>query len=265
MIWLFLKLCGLIYSSLHFTGLKVTTNEKAPCESCHDITVSLNQPSQIKPLAISFPFPILATNLQATLHRKSRHIDLVLKKSLQEPWPCEFHTSLTSKWIIDDLVPWENSPSNRIFNTIEHHLASQFSSLEEMDAKKSLNLNQCSALLSLRSNLVTMMTIKDVEYVSYGRNNERYLLKLHYPLLTSPKGCPILLITALDDNQAKNITKRKTPKNVPIIKEFADHTMIYNKVFPFGPLGYKEQLELNAETEEEFHLFRFLLRLNSTR
>jgi hypothetical protein len=100
----------------------------------------LNQPSQIKPLAISFPFPILATNLQATLHRKSRHIDLVLKKSLQEPWPCEFHTSLTSKWIIDDLVPWENSPSNRIFNTIEHHLASQFSSLEEMDAKKSLNL-----------------------------------------------------------------------------------------------------------------------------
>ena len=99
----------------------MTTNEKAPCESCHDITFSLDQPSKIKPLSISFPFPILAKDVRATLHRKSRHVDLVLKKSLREPWPCEFHTK-TSKWIVDDLVPWENSSSDNVYNCLEHHL-----------------------------------------------------------------------------------------------------------------------------------------------
>ena len=262
MIWLFLKLCGLIYSSLHFTGLKVTTNEKAPCESCHDITFSLDQPSKIKPLSISFPFPILAKDVRATLHRKSRHVDLVLKKSLQEPWPCEFHTK-TSKWIVDDLLPWENSSSDSMFNIIEHHLASQFSSLEEIDAEKSLD-PKCSALHSFRLKIMAMM-LDDVEYVSYGRNNDWYLLKLHRPILTSPMGSPILLITALDDNYVKDMTKRITPKNLPIVKEVVDHTLIYNKVFPFGTSGPKKKLDFDAGTEEEFQLFRFLLRLNSTR
>ena len=65
-----------------FTGLKISTNEQAPCESCDDVTVSLTQPSAIKPLSLTLKFPFLAKNFQATLHRKRRHVDLLLKKSL---------------------------------------------------------------------------------------------------------------------------------------------------------------------------------------
>jgi hypothetical protein len=56
------------------TGLKISTNEQAPCESCHDFTVSLTQPSKIKPLSLKFPFPILAKYVKATLHPKSRFV-----------------------------------------------------------------------------------------------------------------------------------------------------------------------------------------------
>lgn len=238
------------------TGLKVTTNEQAPCESCHDVTISLIQPNKIKPLLLSFAFPILAKSVQATLHRKSRHVDLVLKKSLLEPWPCEFHTK-TSKWVIDNLVPWENS-SPEMVNSVEHHVSSQFYSLEEIDIGRFRD-PKSSALNSFRLKLTSMM-LDDVEYVSYGRNNDWYLLKLHRPLLTSPMGSPILLVTALDDNHTKNMTKRMTPTNMPTAREILDHTLLYQKVFPFGPSGPKNKIDFDAETEEEFQLFRFLVR-----
>jgi hypothetical protein len=190
-------------------------------------------------------------------------VDLLLKKSLQEPWPCEFHNK-KSKWIIDDLVPWENEPFNSEdrFKNVEHHLIGQFLSKDIKSGH--LRDSKSSALDNLRFKLV-LLTSGDAEFVSYGRNDDWYLLKLHRPLLTSPTGTPILLITALHDN----LTPKFGPKfftinpTVPKKKEM-DQCKIFAKVFPFGtPKGIK--MEMDAETEEEFQLFRFLLRLNSTR
>ncbi|EFX73684.1 hypothetical protein DAPPUDRAFT_307653 [Daphnia pulex] len=242
------------------SGLKISTNEQAPCESCHDVTVSLTQPSKIQPLSLTFPFPILAKNVQATLHRKSRHVDLLLKKSLLEPWPCEFH-SKNSKWIIDDLVPWENVPltPENGFNTLEHHLTSQLIS-KNINSDHFLD-SKCSALDKLRLKLGVLM-LRDIEFVSYGRNDDRYLLKLHRPLLTSPMGNPILPITALNDILSRILGQDFTT-NPTVLKEGMDHLKIYKEVFPIG--RSKDKLVVDAETEEEFQLFRFLLRLNSTR
>jgi hypothetical protein len=256
-----------------FTGLKISTNEQAPCESCHDVTVSLTQPSEIKPLSLTFPFPILAKNVQATLHRKSRHVDLLLEKSLLEPWPCEFH-SKKSKWIIDDLVPWENVPltSEDVFSSLEHHLSSQFSMTDIkffLQSRQLIpnNMDLCqfilssgSALHSLRLKLGSLMA-RVAEFVSYGRNDDRYLLKLHLPLLTSPMGTPILLITALDQNYMKKFLKEISPANPTVPNEVMDHLKICQKFFP--PM--EDRLVVEAESEEELQLFRFLLRLNSTR
>jgi hypothetical protein len=243
--------------------LKISTNEKAPCESCHDVTVSLTQPSKIKPLSLTFPFPILAKNVQATLHRKSRHVDLLLKKSLLEPWPCEFH-SKNSKWIIDDLVPWENVPHTAEdgFKNVEHHLSSQFVSKEVSFAR--FRDSKSSALDNLRLKLGALM-FGVVEFVSYGRNDDRYLLKFHRPLLTSPMGNPILLITAIDGNLTRKLEQEFCTTNSNVPKEVMDHLRIYEEVFQLSTLIPKDRLVLDAETEEEFQLLRFLLRLNSTR
>jgi hypothetical protein len=257
------RLCCKYIKLSIFTGLKISTNEQAPCESCHDVTVSLTQPSKIQPLSLTFPFPILAKNVQATLHPKSRHVDLLLKKSLLEPWPCEFH-SKKSKWIIGDLVPWKNKPVNSEdgFKNLEDHLSSQFVSKEMSYAH--FRDSKRSALDNLRLKLGVLMT-SDIEFVSYGRNDDRYLLKLHRPLLTSPTGTPILLITALNGIFSRKLGQNVFTINQTVPKEKeTEQRKIVEKVFPLGtPKDIKRIMD--AETEEEFQLFRFLLRLNSTR
>jgi hypothetical protein len=224
----------------------------------------LTHPSEIKPLSLTFPYPILTKNFQATLHRKTQHVDLLLKKSLLEPWPCEFHKK-NSKLIIEDLVPWKNEPLTsegglNSLNIVEHYLSCQFLS-------KDFNLvhyfdSKSSALESLRFKLVALMS-GNSEFVSYGRNDDWYLLKLHRPLLTSPMGTPILLITALDDSLTLKLRQKFFSTDPTVLKEELDHCVILTKVFPIG--AHKDKYVVDADTEEEFQLFRFLLRLNSTR
>ncbi len=110
-----------------------------------------------------------------------------------------------------------------------------------------------------------ILVTSDIEFASYGRNDDCYLLKLHRPLLSSPTGTPILLITALN-----GILSRKLGQNVYMIKptvpkeKETDQRKIFAKVFPLGTPN-NIQKKMDAESEEEFQLFRFLLRLNSTR
>jgi hypothetical protein len=73
---------------------------------------------------------------------------------------------------------------------------------------------------------------------------------------------PILLITAIDGNLSRKLGQDFTT-NPTALKEGMDHLRIYDEVFPIGI--FKDMLVLDAETEEEFQLLRFLLRLNSTR
>jgi hypothetical protein len=124
--------------------------------------------------------------------------------------------------------------------------------------------SKCSALDNLRLKLVAMMS-GAAEFVSYGRNDDRYLLKLHRSLLTSPMGTPILLITALHDNLKPKFGPTFFTINPTMPKEKeTEYCKIVATVFPLGtPNDIK--MGMDAETDEEFQLFRFLLRLNSTR
>ena len=102
----------------------------------------MSQPNNIKPLKLSFPFPILVKDVRATLHRKNRVIDVVLKKALYEPWPYEFQTK-QSRWIVDNLKPWEDGISTE--DSVLTHLAIQAvrQAAEKTDAVVKLSaLNQ---------------------------------------------------------------------------------------------------------------------------
>jgi hypothetical protein len=69
-----------------------------------------------------------------------------------------------------------------------------------------------------------------------------------------------LLITALN-GFLKLEQEFFTTNSETVLKEGMDHFRIYEKVFPLGTP--KDMLVLDGETEEEFQLFHFLLRLNS--
>ena len=230
-----------------FLGSEVITHEQAPCLSCHDITVSLIPPRKFKPLSLSFPFPILAKNVQSTFHRNSRRVDLVLKKSLHEPWPRDFHSE-KRKLIVDDLVPWKNEDykSGNPFNSVDFQLVHD------------VFLENSPLLHSVRAKIGLMM-MRDLEHIQnlvYERNDDYYVMKLHRPLLTSPMGNPILLITAIDCH-VNRIAKR-----FPMTEEEElYHCSVFQNVFPLGTPNDT----LKAETDEEFQLLRYILRFNATR
>ena len=106
----------------------MSPNQTLPCESVHGLILSLRQPNDIKPLALNFPFPILVNDICATLHRKTRSIDLVLKKAIYEPWPCEFQATTQSRWNVDNLKPWKDG--SEVESQLIIHLGVQFKMIE---------------------------------------------------------------------------------------------------------------------------------------
>jgi hypothetical protein len=77
-------------------------------------------------LSLSFPYPILADDIRITLDRSCPHVDLVLKKALWEPWPCEYRRADDLHNILDpdQLKSWKEEES--LQPSLEYHIRSQF-------------------------------------------------------------------------------------------------------------------------------------------
>ncbi len=91
------------------TDVKVTTNQRKPCESAHEVTLSWSPTTNVLPLTLSFPHPILVSEIRTTLHRQDGLLVLELKKAILEPWPCEFEMDENSKWKVGSLTLWDEA------------------------------------------------------------------------------------------------------------------------------------------------------------
>ncbi|XP_046654781.1 uncharacterized protein LOC124348606 [Daphnia pulicaria] len=243
-----------ITSSKNVSGLKVATNHQAPCESCHEITLSLNQPEKYKPLSLSFPYPILVDDIHATLHHKSRHVDLVLTKALWEPWPCEYEPAadLHNVLDLDQLKPWKEEESLR--PSLENHIRSQFN----INHLENISLMERSPLNAVRYVMrVLFLDPSRSRYVIIQRMNAPapdWFFLVHDPVSTTPTGRPVLLLSAFDFRLAAKLiadgkwTQKKTEEN-------------FIRVFPGG----EEALIIPIQTTEDSQLLRFVLRLNRSK
>ncbi|EFX74461.1 hypothetical protein DAPPUDRAFT_251928 [Daphnia pulex] len=244
-------------SSENISGLNVSTNQRLPCESAHDVIISLNQPNDIKPLKLSFPYPIVVNEIRATLRRKDRLINLVLKKALYEPWPYEFHTQ-HSRWIVlDRLKLWEDK------NTVDSlglHLGTQF----KLSDFKNMTLTNKSALNEVRHTIQSLFLSATVhgrnEYFGIGRKDSSqspdWYIRAHLPLRISPVGSPLLILSAVDHRLAENLIEQgRLNKD----DAFNDYVRIYAQ-----PSNETKNMILTFTPEEE-QLLRYILRLNSTK
>jgi hypothetical protein len=243
---------------LVFSGLKVSSNQRLPCESAHDVIISLSQPNNIKPLKLSFPYPIVVNEIRATLRRKDRLINLVLKKALYEPWPYEFHTQ-QSRWIVlDSLKPWEDK--NNAGRSLGHHLGTQF----KMSDFKNMTLSNKSALNEVRQTIQTLFLSAAVhgrnEYFGIGRKDSTqspdWYIRAHLPLRISPVGSPLLILSAVDHRLAENLTDQGKLNGITV---FDDYVRIYAE-----PSNGSKNMIFTFTSEEE-QLLRYILRLNSTK
>ena len=271
-----------IIFSFNDIGLVVSTDQSDPCQSAHHVHLSLTKPAKIKTLTLSFPYPILVNDISATLHRTDHFIDLVLKKGLYEPWPVDFQLSEGCKWKVDSLKPWENKTSSftALFDSssLAIHLKSQFNWYFNLNEAENVapsiigpsnwnlrtdQLNVKEALQTIRNRIESLLvdpTTQDLEYFGIqltGLSSSDWclLVLIHRPLLTSPLGSPILLLTVIDKQMAINLKIQGKLSEKTYTKEYSK--TVKNIAGKMGRVISVEASELQQ--------WRFILRLNSTK
>ncbi len=202
-------------------------------------------------MLLSFPYPFLVDNIQVYLHCEDRFISLVLKKAIQEPWPCEFKNNL--KWKPDNLQPWEETTN--YLGSSSSHLGQQFNFYH----LKNPSLMENTALNELRTNLSPLYSSSTDFYciqLKGSKQNPDWYLRIHKPILTSPLNSPIVLLSAFY-NQLTGKHKEKRDRH----KAGKDFFCLFPDYKP-----EKTPIEtVEIDNKESLQLFRFILRLNSTK
>ncbi|XP_046456442.1 uncharacterized protein LOC124203702 [Daphnia pulex] len=245
-----------VISSKSVSGLKVETNVRAPCESCHEITLSLNQPDNFKPLVLSLPYPILVDGIRATLNLKSRHVDLVLKKALWEPWPCEYRPADNLHNVLDpdQLKPWKEES---LQHSLKNHIRNQFNInvVNNVSLMKQSPLNVVRFVMNVLFSDISRK--KPSRCFTIKRTNAPtpdWIFLVHRPVSTTPTGRPFLLLSAFDFQLALKLiaggklSEEKNEEN-------------FQRIFPGGMKG----TSIPIQTAEDSQLLRFVLRLNRTK
>lgn len=186
-----------------------------------------------------FPYPVLVEDFG--LRRWDRSFQVVLKKSLYEPWPCHFKEP--SKWNVAQYPVWKEPRANQY--SIKSHVAG-------FDVQP----NQPTSLNDVRSMIVNIFlrTMEGFEFFTINSDPCMWHLRIHAPILTTPSGCPLLLITAFDHRLSQKLSAEGSLSSKQVDDDF-------KRIFDTEKLPST----LSASREETCDLFRYVLRLNSTK
>lgn len=209
----------------------------------------------MKPLTLSISYPVIVEDIQGTIHhQEGRFINLVLKKALAEPWPCEYQSVYFKKWTPDRLKPWEDG---KRLDTISTHVDYQFNLLH----RSYLQL-KTTALNEIRGIVRAIF----INASNYGRNlfgiqqkdshkssTPDWFIRVHLPIRTSPLGDPILFVSAADQKLAVTL----------ISQGKLDKSNLEENLF--GIFANTEIMTFWTYSLEEAQLWRYILRLNSTK
>jgi len=238
--------------------LKATSDQHWPCESAHRITVLLDG---IKPLTLTLPYPILPNNLKATLRRKEGIVEITATKAVRHLWPEDCARPVQHRWNPDELELWKSNEN------LSAHLASQFN----MDyfinptGKHDPTDVLCQVRETIRTifvcatqmgNVLFQLQLKDPN----NPNNEtavEWYIRAHPPVHTSPRGFPILLLSAIDNHKAEQLTNQGKWNPHRSAEDF-------QRIFYSAPVPNGIQF-IHLYTAEEVRLIRYILQLNSTK
>jgi hypothetical protein len=167
--------------------------------------VELNLPGNFKSFSLSFPYPILVDEFKATFHLKCRHLYLVLKKALWEPWPCEYLPADNLHNVIDpdQLKPWKEEES--LQRSLKTHIICQFNinHLENTSLMEKFPLNVVRRVM-----IVLFLDPSLPRYVTIQRKNAPtpdWFFLVHRPVSTTSTSKPFLLLSAFDFRLAKKL------------------------------------------------------------
>ena len=232
------------------------TNEKDWSDSCTEIALSWNQ-TTINRTTISLTYPIFVEDIVMDPHQDEGYIDLLLKKALNEPWPCDFQ--LGYRTVSSDLKPWKPWMMDFCFlptdfiESLGKHLSRQFLKNCPSDPLASRRDIQFRVRDTIRFLITSSAKYEHLKIISPTRDEDWLHLVYKYPILTTPQGMPIL-ITSVYDNKRARLLKKKEKLNL----QATDQRLM-------KWLQVEKERDMKTDTQEDFELIRLLLHLNATR
>ena len=218
--------------------------QRWPCKSSHRITVSLDG---VKPLTVTLPYPLLVETLKATLCQKDCVVEVVTAKAVNDLWPED---------VIRDQFRWQSEILERCTDVkwIVRHLESQFHpSTIVRGVLKGVPgdlLTQIRSLIRYMFFMAVQEKKMFMELRSKGSpDTKEWLIRTHLPVRISPRGAPVLLLSALDQSQIADPTPQIQAKLKRILCD--------------GDVS--RTFEIAFLTTEAAQLFRYILLFNSTK
>ena len=182
------------------SDITISTDRQFPSFSAHQLTLSV---TPLQPLILQVPWPFLSDEILVSLLKKNKkkkkkyYIHLILKYSLNDPFPCEFGGR--SKWDLNLLKPWQDI---RGHGNLRMHVEAQFHCDHLSMEKYSFKNSSMSPVDEVR---------KIVSAIFYGNSHNLFFLfsicladdpvlylRVQPIVRFSPHGSPLIIVSVLD-------------------------------------------------------------------
>ena len=234
-------------------SLRISADQQFPCESGHVVTFSLSLPEAIVPLTLHFSYPVLIDEIDATFQSYDKSVQVVLKKALLEPWPCQFTDK--SKWNVNQFDSWKEQGQGQLIAPGSQFLFHISAQIEPVIITESSILTPLQDVRKLISRIFFDNAEENV--IIFAQNNPTkplWSLRTHLPVLISPYGSPMLLLSAIDYRLADKLVARGKLQ----AKQFKEDARRF--------LQQKGNVVTYSIADEKTEaLLRYMFRLNSTK
>ena len=241
--------------SMSHLDISVTTDQQHPSWSAHEITLTALNTALI---SFKVPWPFLAKGIELSYHHAAdkKVVTLTLKKSLHDPWPLEFGGR--SKMDVDRLKHWKNLASNGDLNM---HVEAQFDCMSLHLDKRISAKSSTSPLLDDVREIVRALFYSHYHnsyllFAIHDKDKVAFHLRVQPPVRFTPQGSPLLLVSVIDHQLAEQLIADGKLDAEQNDSDF--YRIITERVS-------REVCTIRASTTKEIDLFRYSLRLNSTK
>ena len=204
------------------------------------------------PLSIVFPHPYLYEDATTITGHGDLTFKISLLKGLQYPWPCEIQSIDRSRWITNNLKTWVDYFEGP--HSLQVHLNCQF-----LLGEQSLPITSIekSPLNSIRESIKKLFLEPKYVFLFITHQADLFRVKVHQPIVISPTGCPMLVVS-VHDHRMRNYLEKENKLDSKEDDKFCE------KILKDGLRAGETIMEVKANPEE-ISLWRYLFHVNSTK
>lgn len=203
----------------------------------------------------------MADDIETIYMEDNRAARIILKKSVYEPRPWDWSNGV--KWNTDRLQAWEPLYTRK---DLSRHLSAQFDFRDLKSQALDVLHAATSALNEVRetvrsifcAHLLDGQEVFTIQAKDAAQPRIDWYLLVHSPVLISPLGSPMLLVTANDHRLAQKLVDQGRLDQQLASSDF-------ERIFsPCAAFHNSPVYTIFTQSDEEVELFRYLLRLHAS-